>query len=90
MTPKEIKDKFTIPEMLAMLPAEVIKGRKSLFYMHEVFDLAIRKSKCFNTWTVEYFNDRTVKTLFQHQNTDLAICLAMMIQELVENKYIEL
>jgi hypothetical protein len=90
MTPKEIKDKYTIPEMLAMLPAEVIKNRRNFFYMHEVFDLAIRKSKRFNTWTVEYFNDRTVKTLFQHQNTDLAICLAMMIQELSENKYIEL
>jgi hypothetical protein len=90
MIPKEIKDKYTIPEMLDMLPAEVIKGRKNFFYLHEVFDLAIRKSKLFNTWTVEYFNDRTVKTLFQHQSTDLSVCLATMVQELIENKYITL
>jgi hypothetical protein len=90
MTQEEIKQKFTVPQLLELLPAEIIKGRKNFFFADEVFDLAIRKCRVFNTWTVEYYNERNIRTFLQYQSTDLAKCLAEMVYALSELKYIQL
>lgn len=90
MTTEEIRKLFTTAVMLDMLPAEIIFQKKHWYTMNEIFDLAIRKSKCFNTWTVEYFNDRSLKCYFQTQSTSLDQALAEMIEQLIKENFIQL
>jgi hypothetical protein len=90
MNPNEIISKYPLQVMLGLLPAEIIYKKKNWFRMDEVFELAIRKSKCFNTWTVEYYNDQSVNFYFQTQSTTLTNAIAEMLFYLAEEKFIDL
>jgi hypothetical protein len=90
MDSKEILVKFTVEQMLAILPAEIIFQKKRWFLLDEVFELAIRKSKVFNTWTVEYYNERSFKYYYHVQNVSLPLALATILSELNEGKFIEI
>jgi hypothetical protein len=90
MTREEISIKFNLNEMFELLPAEVIYKKKTFFRMDEVYELVIRKAKCFNTWTIEYYNERMVRTYFQVQSKSLNHAVSEMLHQLSEQNFIQL
>lgn len=92
MTKEELTstlNKWSTDELLNILPAEITYKNKKWYKIHEVYDLAIRKGRVFNTWTVEYFNDRSVKTYFQVQKKDLRQAIIEIVIWLVKEGFVD-
>jgi hypothetical protein len=78
---------YPLEQMLYMLPKTIIAGKKKTFRYGEVFDLNITRDGLDN-WVISYQNDKTLGTLFINIHPEIYRCAAIMLAELIENKYI--
>lgn len=85
----KIRNAYPVEQLLNFLPNSLIKEHKQFFRYSEVFDLKIERD-ALNNWVITYINDMSMKTLFNQIHNDIHTCLAMMITELIENKYISI
>jgi hypothetical protein len=78
---------YPLEEMLSMLPKTIIRDKKKTFRYGHIFDLNITRDGLDN-WVIAYQNDKTLGTLFINIHPELYRCCAIMLVELIENKYV--
>jgi hypothetical protein len=82
-----LMNNYPLNQMLNMLPKTIIKDKKKMFRYGEVFDLNITRDALDN-WVISYINDKNLSTLFINIYPEIHRCAAIMLTELIENKYV--
>jgi hypothetical protein len=79
---------YPLKQILGFLPKTIIKSRKTIFRMDEIFDLVITRDGMDN-WVIFYRNERSQRTLFTIINADIHRAAAEMLADLIGNNYIQ-
>lgn len=90
MNTDQILNRYTLDEMLELLPAEIVRGKKHWYMSDELFDLIILKDKALFIWTVRYFNRRSGQYCYQVLSNKIKRAVAEMLCKLNEDKFITL
>ena len=80
----QIQKKYSLQELMNMLPKTIIKDRKNIFRCKDVFDLNITKDALDN-WVIAYNNGRSLYPLFVETNKDIHQGLAKMFAALINS-----
>jgi hypothetical protein len=83
----KLMNAYPLSQMLNMLPKTIIKDHKMSFRYKDLFDINITRDGLDN-WVISYINDKSSKTLFITIFPDIHQCCAIMMAELIENKYL--
>jgi hypothetical protein len=78
---------YPLEQMMNFLPKTIIKDRKTIFRANEIFDLYISRDGMDN-WVIDYFNEKSQKSLFLISNKYIHRCLALTLADLIGNGYI--
>jgi hypothetical protein len=84
----KLMNTYPVEQMLDFLPPVIIKEKKSFFRADEIFDLEIKKDGMGN-WVIEYFNERSFRTLFVTRDQSIHKASATMLADLIGNGYIK-
>jgi hypothetical protein len=84
---RKLMQTYEVEQMLNMLPKTIIKDKKQMFTYREIYDMQINRDFLGN-WVIAYINDLSVRTLYNTSNPDLKRCTALMLAELISDKYI--
>jgi hypothetical protein len=83
----KLMNTYPLEQMLNMLPKTIVKDRKKAFRYNDIFDITITRDGLDN-WVISYTNDKSSNTLFITIYPDIHQCCAIMMAELIENKYL--
>jgi hypothetical protein len=89
MNPEEIILKYSLEEMLNILPGTIIHRKRKWFLSNEIYDLNISKDP-FNNWIIEYFNERMLESYFRTTHQTLKRALSEMLSLLSSEMFITL
>lgn len=84
---EKLMNMYPCEQILNYLPKTLIIDRKTIFHAHEIYDMNISRDGLDN-WVIDYFNERSVKSLFIVTNEGLHHAAAEMLADLIGNGYI--